>query len=94
MALRYFKGSDGKITVFRGSTRMFRAVSTTDPAGRHSISFAGTLGPGRFPVEEISKAEYQKLVRAKLARVSALDVRGSGSSPQDSWITNEAASRL
>lgn len=96
MTTRYFKATDGKITVFRASkTRVYQSASGFGP--KESISFSGRPGP--FPTTEISKAEYDALVVVKAARIAsrwATKYPGeampswAGSSPQDSWVDNPA----
>lgn len=91
MTKRYFKATDGKVTVFRSSEeRVYRAASfKTKPDGRiFGIGFSS--GSGSYETVEITQAEYESLVARKMARVraSGATARGAGSSPQDSWISN------
>jgi hypothetical protein len=99
--MRYYKATDGHVTVFRGSAERvyhsaaFRSACTD---GEHwtcgyGISFSAkpTQGPGRYPCEEIVQSEYEALSARKILRLKAAgrDLRGS-LSPQDSWVANAA----
>lgn len=85
MSKRFFKATDGKVTVFRSSeTRAYRSASfvTRDTGKVARISFSA--GSGSYATEEISEAEYRALVARKIERAPG------SSSPQDSWISNAA----
>lgn len=93
---RYFKATDGKITVFRASeTRAY--VSATVPADPktgyyYSISFSGKpAGLGSCPCVEITRAEFVALTAAKIERIKAEGGKhADGGSPSDSWVRNSA----
>ena len=66
--MRYFKATDGTQTVFRASATRdykFALVATGYFSGRPM----GTT-PGFFPVTEITRAEYARLVALKTARLT------------------------
>ena len=97
--MRYFKATDGKVTVFRGSAmQVFRAANFRtemltkgwSPIGE--ISFSLVRAGGNRPAVEISAAEYEALQAAKRARIArdygAADVSKSNS-PQSSWVRNK-----
>lgn len=85
---RYFKATDGKITVFRASEeRVYLSATTVGRHGGHRISYsAAPAKHGSYPTVEITKAEYDALVGLKKARVEGS--RSSGTSPQESWVSN------
>lgn len=96
MSHRFVKSTDGRITVFRHTSRSYAAARFTSElngAGKVTLvgdlSFSATPGPGTHPVIEISKEEYHALTEAKLQRI-----RSAGRdpihyrSPQDSWVRN------
>ena len=85
MATRYFKATDGKITVFRASkTRVYRSARIH---GVISFSTGGNPSPGWHPAVEIDQAEYVRLNSIKTKRIAAAaGQRFAG--PQDSWVEN------
>jgi hypothetical protein len=99
---RFFKATDGYITVFRASAMRFyhsaNFSSDQQVAGGpmvllESISFSQyDHVPGHtYPAEEIVQSEYDTLVARKNSRVKAHGGRHSdGASPQDSWVSNAA----
>jgi hypothetical protein len=95
MAIRYFKGTDGRITAFRASESMaYTGVMTKSPNLAHRISFttsfAKPLPAGYYPVEEITESEYRALQMLKLAEDAKRSANRS-KGPQDSWIPNKRA---
>jgi hypothetical protein len=90
MTKRYFKATDGDITVFRASdTKVYQSASKTN----WGISFSGKpAGLGAMPAVEITKVEYTALVALKQARIKASNGgrHDDGGSPSDSWVSNEA----
>lgn len=89
MATRYFKGTDGIITVFRASgTKVYHSVTTKARHGGQSISFSGAMPfADRHPVHEITKAEYDALQTIKAHEAQGRRPNRS-TGPQDSWVTN------
>ena len=103
MTVRYYKATDGVLTVFRASARVYAsawfATETGQsglPAQRRSpgVAFsthARTTRGGNYPAVEITEAEYGALVVAKVARI-----KNDGRDPkyftslQDSWVHNQA----
>lgn len=89
---RYFKATDGVVTVFRASkTRIYQSAwftrhdGETWPAGESGFSGkAAGAGGGQFPATQIEKAEFDRLVAAKNRRLG--DTRYV--SPSDSWVCN------
>lgn len=85
MAKRYFKATDGKRTYFRASPTRVYLSATIDPT-----VFNGFIlhrdARGRFPVAEITGAEYRQLITAKQKRAALEGVRSDA--PCDSWIEN------
>ena len=90
MTTRYFKATDGKITAFRASkTRVYQSADLGNEnrhlGSRYGIGFSGKPGPVK--AVEIDKAEYDRLVVLKNARLGKMQY---GPSPQDSWVDNAA----
>lgn len=90
MTTRYFKATNGTVTMFRASkTRVYLSAQF-----RPAISFSGNNRTYPHPVEEINKAEYDRLVKLKNERVKAADASKSDKrhtysvGPQDSWVYN------
>jgi hypothetical protein len=93
MTLRYFKATDGQITVFRASaTRAYASAWFTTEGNRPigDIGFSGKPLPlGKYPAVEITKAEYEALQAAKVERVKAAGENLKwATSPQSSWVRN------
>jgi hypothetical protein len=103
MTDRYYKATDGLLTVFRASKRVYASAWFTTEIGQGGLPFVrrspgigfsmhapGARG-GNYPTEEITEAEYAALVAAKVERV-----KNEGrdpkyfTSPQDSWVHNRA----
>ena len=99
MTVRYYKATDGVLTVFRATTRVYASAWFTTETGQGGlpllrrspgIGFSphalGTRG-GNYPAVEITEAEYDTLVAAKIERV-----KNEGRDPkyftslQDSWV--------
>jgi hypothetical protein len=90
-AKSFFKATDGKFTVFRGTASFGFASATIRTGENHVfyIAFSSKMIPGNFPTVEIGKQEYEALVRAKLARVRAAGGDTScENGPQCSWVRN------
>lgn len=88
MSTRYYKATDGKVTVFRATAeRQYRSASfITKPDGQIArLSFSS--GSGSYETQEITAAEYRALVALKESRCR-LQGRTDASSPQCSWISN------
>jgi hypothetical protein len=89
MAKTYFKATDGVRTIFRATEagRLYRS-GVFFPGG--AIGFSGKVpSTGSYPAVKITKAEYDTLVRAKVARVIATGKDPKyAESPQDSWVNN------
>lgn len=90
MKKRYFKATDGRLTVFRSSpTMVYRSATITDKA----ISFHTTAADAhsaRVPALEIDGSEYRDLQARKFARQSCegMRLRGLTNSPQESYVRN------
>lgn len=89
MTTRYFKATNGTVTVFRASkTKVYTHGAQID---LWNVAFATAAKPGLWPAEEITKGEYDTLQARKVERV-----RSSGhpiawaSSPYNSWVNNAA----
>jgi hypothetical protein len=87
--MKYYKATDGKITVFRSSKeRDYGSASTKSPAGNHAISFSRfPPSADRYPTVEITKAEYDTLVDLKISE-DRNRKRSRSRGPQDSWVPN------
>lgn len=97
MTKRYFKATDGKITVFRATdTKIYASANfhTYESGGAfhcgRDIGFSGrSPSTHGYAAVEISRAEYDHLTAIKQARIV-----GQGSSlkystsPSDSWVRN------
>jgi hypothetical protein len=97
---RYFKATDGKITVFRASETKAYAFATfkgeklaEDHAWCGQIGFSAKAGD--HPAVEITKAEYEALVAQKTARINAKNEARKAEGkrvwsvgPSDSWVQN------
>jgi hypothetical protein len=96
-ATRYFKATDGRVTVFRATSRVgYRYARfttqelTRGPTPIGDIVFSlGTTGGG-FPAIEIDAVEYQALRAAKIDRQhrDCPGVGGFTKSPRASWVRN------
>jgi hypothetical protein len=102
MTTRYFKATDGKVTVFRASkTRVYSSawfdVYAADDGGPRVGASGFSVKPagwgGQFPAVEISKAEYDALVVRKVERIKAAGGNPSYAAPHSSWVRNETAPR-
>jgi hypothetical protein len=103
--IRYFKATNGRFTVFRASpTRVYLSAWIQSDAKRVTdFGFSMLSAKGRVPAEEMTKDEYEALVKRKTARIEARKAeivasggqisRSFGSSPSDSWVANLPASR-
>ena len=100
MATRYFKATNGVVTVYR-STESRAYVSAwiqAYPSEKRPYAMGFSAKPGQYPAIEISKDEYVELVKRKIARTDARKAeieaagervyRSFGSSPSDSWFFN------
>src|SRR5690242_11559387 len=96
MSKRYFKSTDGRVTVFRASdTRDYQSaafVSVVDDAGtgriKGYIQFSGASADsflGGWPATGIDKAEYERLIAIKRRRTAG---SAYSNAPRDSWIAN------
>jgi hypothetical protein len=102
MSKRYYKATDGVLTVFRATTRVFasaRFTTETPPGGlphpymfgpRGGIGFSSKpVSPGKYVVVEITEAEFDALQAAKVERIKATGGNPSDhTSHQDSWVRN------
>ncbi len=83
---RYFKFTDGTDTYFRASKTK---VYLSGVYARHAISFSGKPASLRtHPCTEIAKAEYDRLVELKTARLAQRGHTHWLIGPQDSWVEN------
>jgi hypothetical protein len=103
MTVRYYKATDGVLTVFRASTRVYASAWFTTETGQGRLPFlrrspgigfskhAPGTRSGNYPTIEITEAEYGALLMAKVARI-----KNDGRDPkyftslQDSWVRNRA----
>ena len=91
--MRYFKATDGVITVFRSSaTRVYVSASFTryDGETRPSGDIGFSAKPGKFPTTEITHSEFVELTAAKVKRMKADGCPTWMTGPQQSWVRNEA----
>jgi hypothetical protein len=102
MTKRYYKATDGVLTVFRATTRVFASAwftTETPPGGlpypymlgpRGGIGFSNKpVSPGKYVVVEITAAEFGALQAAKVERIKAMGGDPSHhTSHQDSWVHN------
>jgi hypothetical protein len=104
---RYFKATDGQVTVFRQSRHdVFRSADFRSELMTRgwslvgSISFVVTLPwhPDSFATKEISAAEYNTLAvlkeRRLLADYCAQAALAASRSPQNSWVRNADLERM
>jgi hypothetical protein len=87
---RYYKATDGTFTVFRSSkARVYASAwiqtARPNPTRPHAFGFRQTAR-APYPVEEISKAEYDDL---KLAQKQRLGGNLTYTSPRDAWVRND-----
>lgn len=98
---RFFKATDGDITVFRASaTKFYHSAnfsSDQQVAGgpmmlleRISFSQYDHVPGHTYPAEEIVQSEYATLVARKNSRIKAHGDNREGASPQESWVRNAA----
>jgi hypothetical protein len=113
MTKRFFSATDGQFTIFRASEdRTYshgklivsthgwdqaRRCAITVPAHPVGLGFCNRPGRDTHPAIEITKAEYDRLVGLKRARIDAASGIGpdrgrhqDGGSPSDSWVRNSA----
>lgn len=105
MAKRYFRSTDGHITVFRATaSKAYQSAffaSTQDDNARWvrsgPIGFSATSATegahlrGHHPAEEIVQSEYEALVAHKNTRLKARGLHPARyNSPQESWVSNAA----
>jgi hypothetical protein len=96
MTKRFYKATDGSLTVFRATdTKVYQSATITnwgsEAKPRLNISFSGkAAGVGAMPAIEITKAEYDALTSLKLRRMRAMGeaIRYS-TSPSHSWVAND-----
>jgi hypothetical protein len=84
MTKKYVKATNGKVTIFRATTRPegFAYGRITQDIRGDCIGVAFSNASG-WPAIEISKAEYDALVAIKMRSDHAHD-----SSPQGAWVRN------
>lgn len=106
MSKRFYKSTDGHITVFRATAeRRYQSAffsSTQIDGGRWvrfgpiGFSATGTSGAAvsnQHAAEEIVQSEYETLVARKNSRLKAEGRDPAGNaSPQNSWVSNAALS--
>jgi hypothetical protein len=94
MTERYFKFTDGERTYFRATkTRAYRSGTISrGGAPGFSANFMTTTGSyivAAYPADEITKAEYAALVKAKAARIerakAEVAARPIGDRTADYW---------
>jgi hypothetical protein len=103
MTVRYYKATDGLLTVFRATTRVYASAWFTTETGQGRPPFLrrspgigfSTHAPGgrggNYPAVEITEAEYAALVAAKIERA-----KNEGRDPkyfaslQENWVHNRA----
>jgi hypothetical protein len=84
--MRYYKATNGQITVFRSTNRTYRSASfTTQPSGQvSSIGFSAVSG--QYPAIEISRQKYLQLQQLKADRCQTENARADH--PGASWVRN------
>ncbi len=87
MAKRYFKSTDGTVTIFRATTNPNGFAYGLFNGGGYG--FSNTLRVGARPAVEITEAEYASLTHAKHRRWYAEGSFHRGATgPQSSWVRN------
>lgn len=90
--MRYFKATDGNITVFCSSARVYLSASFRsggqNPA--HLISRLSFGANGKHPTEEITLEEYVALQDAQADRLKAAGRNMKMIGSQDYWVSNAA----
>jgi hypothetical protein len=99
---RYFKATDGRVTVFRQASRQvyrwvhFRTEDLTrGPAPVGEITWSIARRDGAHPAEEIGPTEHTTLAVLKARRLHAdYGDAGDARSPQNSWVRNADLERM
>lgn len=81
---RYFKATDGTKTVFRASPTKEYQFANMDG----QFTALPPRKPGYFLAVEITKAEYDALVAAKMERLKASGRNLRFITPSNSWVSN------
>jgi hypothetical protein len=101
---RYFKATDGFITVFRASaTKFYHSANFTSDqqvAGGPFVLTSDDIGFSKYdapagsklvhPAEEIVESQYLTLVARKNERLRATGRPLTTCTPRDSWVSNKA----
>src|SRR5262245_52597550 len=86
MTTRYFKASNGKLTIIRATSN---AAGYTYGTCDGRLGFSNRGGPDKHKAVEITKAEYDALVARKNTRLLAEGRNPRRyTSPQESWVRN------
>lgn len=99
MTKRYYKATDGQITVYRATeSREYHSAQIRKEDRYFGFSALPASPAHPYPAVEIDKAEYQSLVAQKVARIEARKAEmiaagqrvysGFGGAPGDSWVAN------
>jgi hypothetical protein len=99
MQRRYFKATNGTVTIYRATeSRAYVSAWIQAHESGRPINMGFSAKPGPLPAVEVSKEEYAALVARKMERTNARKAeieaagervyRSFGSSPSDSWFFN------
>lgn len=85
----YFKATDGEITIFRATGRVYKYGYI----GEDTIGFSNVQGAAKryryFPAISITKSEYDALQAARVERLKCAGLDPTRhTSPRDSWVLN------
>jgi hypothetical protein len=94
MAIRYFKATNGRFTIFRATaSRVYGSAWIQCDA--HCVTLSGfSMKPASasvypIPAIEIDRAEYERLNERKAARLILAGGNPKWAAPSDSWVRNE-----
>jgi hypothetical protein len=93
MPMRYFKATNGRFTVFRGTTQRVYASAWINCSGTRVINWGLSMKATNvypLPAEEIARTEYEELNQRKIERMVAAGGNPKWAAPSDSWVSNEA----
>jgi hypothetical protein len=97
MPLRYFKATNGRFTVFRGSESRVYLSAWIQCDAHRVTSYGFSMKPASpsvypNPAVEIAKTEYEELNQRKIERIVEQHGNPKWAAPRDSWVSNEALS--
>jgi hypothetical protein len=94
MAIRYFKATNGRFTIFRATaSRVYGSAWIQCNADRVTLS-GFSMKPASasvypIPAIEIDRAEFNRLNMLKMSRIMTAGGNPKWAVPSDSWVKNE-----